>query len=222
VRNTLLILASVCACGTGIAQEAGVVAHESEIPNLGLVKHRIRLYHDSGQWAEDISTVAAQAVQYLKAQPRRQEPLAVVIDIDETALSKYEQMNGADFAFLPSFFQEWYVAEKSVAQQPILDFYRAAVQAGCAVFFISGRREMFRSATESNLRKAGYTSWQAVILRPNDDDSPSVIPYKTQARKKIVEDGYAIVVNIGDQYSDLEGGYAEGKFKISNPAYYIR
>jgi len=33
--------------------------------------------------------------------------------------------------------------------------------------------------------------------------------------------GYTIIANIGDQYSDLVGGYAEGEFKLPDPMYYI-
>jgi len=34
-----------------------------------------------------------------------------------------------------------------------------------------------------------------------------------------VDQGYAIVVNIGDQMSDLDGGFAERTFKLPNPFY---
>lgn len=49
----------------------------------------------------------------------------------------------------------------------------------------------------------------------------SVIPYKSSTRKMIQEKGYTIVVNIGDQFSDLAGGYAERVFKLPNPYYFI-
>jgi hypothetical protein len=40
-------------------------------------------------------------------------------------------------------------------------------------------------------------------------------------RKEITAKGYTIVANIGDQYSDLVVGCAEGKFKLPDPMYYI-
>ncbi len=33
--------------------------------------------------------------------------------------------------------------------------------------------------------------------------------------------GYAIIVNIGDQYSDLKGGYCETVYKIPNHIYIL-
>ncbi len=48
-----------------------------------------------------------------------------------------------------------------------------------------------------------------------------LIPYKTAMRKKITEQGYDIVLSMGDQYSDLVGGYDDAMFKVPNPYYYI-
>jgi hypothetical protein len=49
----------------------------------------------------------------------------------------------------------------------------------------------------------------------------STIEYKTNCRKDIESKGYKIILNIGDQYSDLEGGYSQAVFKLPNPMYYI-
>jgi predicted secreted acid phosphatase len=45
--------------------------------------------------------------------------------------------------------------------------------------------------------------------------------FKATKRSEIVEQGYTIVLNMGDQLSDLEGGYAERTFKLPNPFYWI-
>jgi hypothetical protein len=37
----------------------------------------------------------------------------------------------------------------------------------------------------------------------------------------IQEKGYTVVVNIGDQFSDLAGGHTERVFKLPNPYYFI-
>jgi hypothetical protein len=33
--------------------------------------------------------------------------------------------------------------------------------------------------------------------------------------------GYTIIANMGDQFSDLEGGFSERTYKLPNPFYYI-
>ena len=43
-------------------------------------------------------------------------------------------------------------------------------------------------------------------------------------RRKFIlaEAGYTIIATVGDQESDLEGGFAECRFKALNPFYFIR
>jgi predicted secreted acid phosphatase len=45
--------------------------------------------------------------------------------------------------------------------------------------------------------------------------------YKSGTRAYIESQGYNIVANFGDQYSDLLGGYADRTFKMPNPNYYL-
>ena len=58
-------------------------------------------------------------------------------------------------------------------------------------------------------------------MKPNNYAQASVVPYKSGARAKIVAMGYDIILNIGDQNSDLAGGYADKDIKLSNPYYLI-
>jgi hypothetical protein len=76
-------------------------------------------------------------------------------------------------------------------------------------------------ATIKNLNAAGYKDWDGLFFKPDGYQQGSIIPYKSSTRKRIEESGYRIVVNIGDQYSDLAGGYSERSFKLPNPYYYI-
>ena len=43
--------------------------------------------------------------------------------------------------------------------------------------------------------------------------------FKAPERRRIAENGYTILLTIGDQQSDLDGGYAEKTFKLPNPVY---
>jgi predicted secreted acid phosphatase len=104
---------------------------------------------------------------------------------------------------------------------PILDIYKFAKSEGFSVFFISGRSEATRAATEENLHKAGYDGWDGLRLRPADDHQNSVVPFKSGQRQDLVEQGYVIVADIGDQESDLIGGWADKTFKLPNPAYFL-
>ena len=47
------------------------------------------------------------------------------------------------------------------------------------------------------------------------------IQYKSGTRAYIESQGYDIVADMGDQFSDLEGGFANKTFKMPNPNYYL-
>ena len=102
-----------------------------------------------------------------------------------------------------------------------LTLYKYAINHGVAVFFVTGRREYERAETARNLRTVGYHHWKGLFLEPNDYDKTSAVSFKVAQRKKIVKMGYDVVENVGDQYSDLRGGYSDMTFKLPNPYYHV-
>ena len=103
---------------------------------------------------------------------------------------------------------------------PVQVAYDMAVRANCAVFFITARHESQRAPTEKNLREVGYDTWTKIYYLPDDANTPARL-FKTGIRKQLVEEGYTIILNIGDQKSDLAGGYAQKTFKLPNPIYRV-
>lgn len=215
MRGVLCVV--VMCCGVVRGQEGALVIEQSDIPNLSEVKERIMHYHDSGEWEAQIEEVVQRARRFLDGAIQGVHKPAVVLDIDETAISRYEAFKGIDFAYLPRFNEEFFVREEGSAVRPVLEFYRYAKERGCAIFFLTGRSQQFVSVTEALLKKVGYTTWTELVLRPAHA-SPL---FKAQARRQIVARGYTILVNMGDQLTDLEGGAAEGVFKIPNPMYLV-
>lgn len=50
----------------------------------------------------------------------------------------------------------------------------------------------------------------------------STISFKSSERKKLQQEGYKIVGNIGDQWSDILGTpEGDRTFKLPNPMYYV-
>ena len=107
--------------------------------------------------------------------------------------------------------------------KPSLALANEAVKEGVAVFFITGRTQDQLQATKRNLNAVGYHGWKAVYDEPNNYRSthPSVIPFKADMRETIESEGYDIIANVGDQYSDLKGGFADRTFKLPDPLYYV-
>ena len=56
---------------------------------------------------------------------------------------------------------------------------------------------------------------------PNGAHFASAADFKAPVRAEIEQQGYTIVENMGDQPSDLLGGYAEKKFLLPDPFYRV-
>lgn len=60
------------------------------------------------------------------------------------------------------------------------------------------------------------------MSRGLDDHGKTATVYKSEKRSEIVADGYRILGNSGDQWSDLLGSSLSNRsFKLPNPMYYI-
>ena len=113
------------------------------------------------------------------------------------------------------------MSAKSPAIEPMLQLYQEAVSHHVAVFFVSGRTQSEYQATDKNLRAAGYSKWTGLFLKPDDYAQKSIVPFKSEIRAKLTKQGYTIIASIGDQQSDLIGGFAEKTYKLPNPYYLI-
>lgn len=214
-----------------IASPLGVFADACAPDNLGEHKSKLTAYKTSGQYDADLAAVAAEAKQYLQERLGKVDKPAIVLDIDETALSNYPALKINDYGFIiggscdlekgPCGFLAWIDMAKGTAIAPALELYRFARANNVAVFFITGRPERTREATERNLREAGYTDWEKTVLKPADLKVVSAADYKGPVRCELLAQGYNIVVNMGDQPSDLAGGCAEKTFLLPNPFYRI-
>jgi acid phosphatase len=194
-----------------------------ELVNLDSVKQQLIQYHDSGRYQRDITTTIDQAMAYLKSRLAHDHLIkpAIVLDIDETSLSNYTDMAAANFGGTFDQIQAAEMQGHDPVIAPTLKLYQYAKAHGVAVFFITGRFENERHLTAENLRKAGYANWDALYLKPENYRGKSAAIYKTAIRKEITNKGYDIILNIGDQQSDLSGGYADKTFKLPNPYYFI-
>jgi predicted secreted acid phosphatase len=201
--------------------------------NLGELKLQLIDYKCFGQHDGDVAELLAEAKDHVEKQAGAVTNPALVLDIDETSLSNWQLILANDFGFIPEGAcaslpkgpcgaTAWEQMGVAQAIAPTLALFHAARAKGVTVFFISGRRdsEAVRAATEWNLRTVGYHGWKDLILRPLASKGPVQV-FKTAERAKIVAQGFAIIANIGDQKSDLDGGHGERIFQVPNPFYYI-
>ena len=203
----------------------------AEPPNLGKLGTRLTAYHDCTLkpgpcYTADLNRQANLAISFLKrraAHTHPNEKLALVLDIDETSLSNWPEELRVSFGYLADDWNAWVEKEQGTAIEPTLRLYNEAIAHGVAVFFITGRPESQRKPTEDNLKAAGYTKWEGpVILREDHPAGQLVEVYKSVARQTIVDSGYTIILNVGDQLSDLAlKPQAEYSVKLPNPFYFL-
>lgn len=206
------------------------VSPAAGVPNLYAAQQQVEEYIRSGRYDEDFAKVTAAARAWLEERAKTAVKPAIVLDIDETSLSNWPAYRingwgrvvngGCDLQQGPCGIRAWQALGQSKALPATLALARRARDLGVAVFFISARPPNLREATERNLKEQGY-KWTGLILLPAGAQFARAADFKAPERRKIAEQGYTIVLSMGDQDSDLTGGYAERTFKLPNPVYYL-
>ncbi len=237
MKKQLTILTAQLVCAIGLSQLGAQQAQPrfssdpaaERIPNLDLLKKEVREYHDCtckcGCYKHDIDLQADRAIAFLRqrvAQRRPNEKLALILDIDETALSNYVEETGADFAYKPEVFDAWVQSAQASAIPGTLQLYKEAQKLGVNIFFITGRNEAERAATERNLRAQGFDNWKLLMMRPDKHGNQTIGEFKAVTRGEIAAQGYTLALNVGDQWSDLKGRpEAEYSVKYPDPFYFV-
>jgi acid phosphatase len=143
-----------------------------------------------------------------------------VLDIDDTSLSSYDCLHAAGFdrAAMTACAE----AATMPAIAPTRSLYRTARRRHVTVFFVTGRREAMRAASVENLRGQGFAGRIRLVMRPDGKRDGSNAAYKARERRRIESRGYRILLDVGDQRSDLAGGHAARAIKLPNPMYVTR
>ncbi len=192
----------------------------------GQVVGSLEAYGRSEAYAESTRETMDEAKTWLaakvKARKRRSKAkFAIVLDIDETALSNFQQLDETDFCYVPSEWDQWVQTGEPKPIPGAVELIDFANANDVAVVLITGRKEPQREDTERALRAAGVDGWHELILRDEAERKISAADYKSARRAKLEAEGFTIVLAIGDQNSDLEGGHAERTFLMPNPFYHI-
>jgi 5'-nucleotidase (lipoprotein e(P4) family) len=168
--------------------------------------------------------IAAQAKDQLAQRVKkrkRNEKLAIVLDIDETTLDNFEQLSGSGFCYVREQWDQWVTDGKPGVIAGMKDLYDYARANEVAVVFITGRRAHQREHTERALTDAGFEGWEELILRDEAENELTAAAYKSGRRAKLEARGFTIALTLGDQASDLAGGHAGQTILMPNPFYHI-
>lgn len=233
-------LATLLLAGIALLVFSGVAQSIEQAPNVPDPRQasfgEADDYYQFGNFARDTRRLGRSAKRALNAQleklERGKRP-AIVFDIDDTALSSYEcQRQQGDFGgteltacVVAAGVQTTTGVGKGLPRiEPVYELFRKAKKLGVGIFFITGRPDSARDVSIQNLIARGYRADFELTTFPSvlPETSASLIPYKSGAREAIEKRGFEILLNVGDQLSDLRGGFSNRRFLIPNPMYFTR
>ncbi|KAL5796466.1 hypothetical protein ACOSQ2_001286 [Xanthoceras sorbifolium] len=200
-------------------REFEVVPHEC-------IDH-IKKYMTSAQYNADSERAIEEVSLYLTTCCSLQGDAkdAWIFDVDDTLLSTipyYKKHAFGGEKLNASSLEAWMKSSKAPALENTLNLYKDIKNKGFKIFLVSSRRETLRSYTVDNLINAGYHGWTSLELRGLEDEHMKVQQYKSQVRKRLINNGYRIWGIIGDQWSSIEGlPTAKRTFKLPNSMYYL-
>lgn len=141
---------------------------------------------------------------------RRDRPLAIVLDCDETVVDNTAAM-AADAArgnglYTSPWWNQWVAKGEAAALPGAADFLNAVHAKGVAIFYVTNRLESTGyAATERNLRALGFPSVDREHLLLATDTGNKQIRFDQIAAK------YDVVCYMGDNAGDLPiGTYGKG------------
>jgi predicted secreted acid phosphatase len=216
---------------------------ESDIANLGLVKTQIKAYYgDTGaaepsptsDYAREIGKIEDRAEGRMPILIQRADaPPVLILDVDDTTLSTYNYEVTHDFGFDPVENADYIHNHGMGPVFGMVDLANYAHSLDIEVFYITGRPNATqREDTLRDLAAAGYPDVTSDHLYMRDRANPppylvfceptcTTTQYKSLTRKHIESLGFDIILNMGDQLSDLAGGFAHRTFKVPNPMYFL-
>ncbi|OEV09363.1 HAD family acid phosphatase [Streptomyces nanshensis] len=157
---------------------------------------------------------------------------AIVVDVDDTTLLTYNFERQIGYNFDPKLQDEYL---RTTDMDPVFGMKKLvnwADKNGITVLFLTGRAEYQRDWSVRNLKKVGYEApvgKKHFYLKDEEHPPPylecgadcTTVEYKSGTREHFESEGYRILANFGDQYSDLKGGHAERTYKLPNPMYFL-
>jgi hypothetical protein len=174
---------------------------------------------------------------------------AIVLDVDDTSLATWNYEIFSNWAYNPVTNATYVTSQLFPAVPGMVAMATQASAEGYAVFYLTGRPAVQEPATLGNLTADGvgvdagfpaptplvngedglftkpavadYPAYLTAACSGDPNGSCTTVHYKSATRQHIESLGYDIVANFGDQFSDLQGGFADSAFKLPNPNYFL-
>ena len=177
-------------------------------------------YYESDRYSNDLKKIISNAEEEIN-KIKIQTNSAIVFDVDETSLSNYESIKKLHFGYEKEMWDNWINEAMAPAIPEVKQFYDFVILKKIKVIFLSSRTSSQYNATYTNLKNAGYLTFDTLILKGNSDLSITSLEFKSKQRELLSKKGYDIIAVIGDQKSDMEGKDHGLQIKLPNYLYII-
>jgi 5'-nucleotidase (lipoprotein e(P4) family) len=141
-----------------------------------------------------------------------EDPLAIIVDVDETVLDN-TPYNATlileNRVYEDASWDAWCNMRAAKALPGAVDFAQFAAHNGITMFYVTNRKAHLRDATADNLREQGF---------PVADDNSNVLPRDDErgwtkdkgSRRSLIDEKYRVVMMLGDNLGDfVDGAYAD-------------
>ncbi len=192
----------------------------NQLVNLRTAKDIVKDYYESGKYDEEMNEIIKDVEEKFSKVVVKNNS-AVIFDVDETTLSNYEISKRLDFGYDHKIVQDWVLSAKLPAIKQTKELYDFLKSKNVKLIFLTGRLAEEYDATYKNLIEEGYTGFDTLIVRNDEQKKIKTQIFKSGIREELTKAGYNIIGTIGDQWTDLEGEYHGIQVKIPNYLYLI-
>ncbi len=193
---------------------------ELKLENLDTAKKLVENYYEGGQFDKECKEIFNNAIDQIEKLPL-QDKSVVIFDVDETVLSNYNNTKEIGFGYIREYWHKGILKADEPAIPESKKFYDWLVSKNIRVIFLTGRYSEVYEATIKNLVDRGFTKFDTLIVRSEEEKSIPAAEFKARKREEIVARGYNVIASVGDQWSDLVGGNVGIKIKLPNYLYLI-
>jgi len=188
-----------------------------------MTKDQVIEYYETDIHEQEVSKVLKQARDIVNSADIP-EATAIVLDIDETSLNHYKALKEYDFPQGDNHkvWNECIFTSTGTPIEATLNFYNFCLSKGLKIFFVSARVADSIGATKLALKDAGYTQFEDVFVFPKeiaDYDPNQFTNFKSERRAYIESLGFEVLLSVGDQQSDLIGGFTKYTCELPNYLY---
>lgn len=244
----ILIVVFFCLFAQDLRADKAPAVNAFAVPeptNIAHVRDELNAYYTNGEYTKQVNEVIAAIRSHVNSVAKTVKRPAVVFDADDTLIDTHEFRELYEYGFERKLWRDWQKQAKAKAVPGMVPLVKELIKNDIAVFVLTGRDQVgdteAKDVTVTALTRAGFPKLTGYIFQTEADRShfrekhksevlknkngmllSPTAQFKAAKRAELISQGYHIIANVGDQWTDLQGGNDGGAaFKMPNPFYRV-